>query len=271
MIIRARIRQTRFLAGASILAIVVLITACASWVSDYDPDAQIDPQTTRLQSPSPAHLLGTDQFGRDVFTRILHGGRISLFIALSVMALAVIVGTLCGTVAGYLGGGLDSVLMRIVNLFLAFPLIFIVATCIALFGQSLFWLILILALTGWMDIARLVRAEVQALKNSAFILRARATGLPTWRIFLRYLIPGVAATITAVAVLRAADIILIESALSFLGLGVQPPTASWGAILKDGRAFLASAWWISLFPAIAIILTTLGLYLIGEGLKSEKS
>ncbi len=259
-------RNAQFLTGATLLALIVLLAVAAPLVTSYAPNAQEAPAATRHLSPSLQHLFGTDQFGRDVFTRVLFGGRISLAIGLLAVALAITIGALYGAIAGYLGGVVEAVLMRFVDVLLAFPLIFLSVTALALFGSSLTGLILILGLTGWMDVARLARAEVLSLKERAFIVKARAAGLQPSRIILRHLMPNTFATIVAVAVLRVADVILLESTLSFLGMGVQPPTASWGAILNDGRPVLATAWWLTLFPGLALALTTVSLHLIAEAL-----
>lgn len=259
-------RNSQLTLGAALLMIIMLLAVAAPLVSSYSPNAQDAPAITRHLPPSLQHLFGTDQFGRDVFTRVLFGGRISLAIGLLAVALAITIGALYGAIAGYVGGAVDAVLMRCVDVLLAFPLIFLSVTAIALFGSSLTMLILILALTGWMDVARLARAEVLSLKERAFIMKARAAGLQTSRIILRHLIPNTFATIASAAVLRVADVILLESTLSFLGMGVQPPTASWGAILNDGRPVLATAWWLTLFPGLALALTTVSLHLVAEAL-----
>lgn len=255
------------LVGAALLCLVFFGSIAAPLISSSDPDAQTKPSETQFQSPSAKHWFGTDQFGRDVFSRVLHGGRISLLIAMSVVIGAVVIGSIYGAIAGYFGGWIDALLMRIVDALLAFPVIFLAVTCMALFGGGLVWLIAVLILTGWMDIARLVRAEVHLLKYQPFIIRAHASGIPTVSVIFRHLLPNVLATLLAAIILRTADIIVIESALSFLGLGVQPPTASWGAILNDGLNSLDAAWWLSFFPGLAITGTTLGLNLVGEGVK----
>ncbi len=261
-------RNLQIWVGLAILGSMLILTILSPWVTRYDPNAQVDPALSRYQGPSWKHWFGTDRFGRDVFSRVLFGGRISLVIAVSVVVLSVLIGVCYGAVAGYFGGLVDQILMRLVDLFLSFPIIFLVVTCMALFGSGLFLLIVVLTLTGWMDIARLIRAEVHALKERPFILKARGAGLRTLRILGKHLIPNVIITTIAIAIIRIADIILIETALSFIGLGVQPPTASWGSVINDGRLVLSSAWWVTLFPAIAIILTTMSLYVIGDGIKA---
>lgn len=251
---------------------ICLVTACllGPLLSPYDPNV---PQTTaerRNAPPSRQHWFGTDKFGRDVLARVLVGGRLSLSVGLCVVGLSLSVGSFYGAAAGYIGGRIDYAMMRVLDMLLSFPLIFLAVTCMALFGSGIFYLIIILALTSWMDIARLVRAEIHSLKNRPMTVRAHASGLGTRMIIWKHLLPNTFPTLSAVAVVRLADIILIESSLSFIGLGVQPPMASWGAIISDGRMSLTPAWWVSVFPGLAIILTTLSLHLIGDGLKVEK-
>lgn len=255
--------------GLFLLGAILAASIFAPLLSRHDPDAITTPAEKRFMAPSSAHWFGTDQFGRDLFARVLHGGRVSLLIALAVVAGAVTFGALYGALSGYFGGWWDHLLMRVVDALLAFPLVFLAVTLMAIFGTGLKWLIIILIFGSWMDIARLVRAEVLSLKQRPFIVKARAAGLKTSRILFHHLLPNTFATILAAAILRVADVILIESALSFLGLGAQPPTASWGAILSDGKAVLASAWWITAFPGLAIVITVLSINLIGEGLRQR--
>jgi len=261
----------QFVMGLSLLGLMLAASISAPWISRHDPNALESPAETRYRAPSFEHWFGTDQLGRDVFTRVLYGGRVSLLIALAVVIGAVTFGALYGAISGYFGGVWDRLLMRIVDALLAFPLVFLAVTLMAILGTGLKWLIIILILGSWMDIARLVRAEVLSLKQRPFIFRARAAGLPTPRILFRHLLPNTLTTLLAATILRVADVILLESALSFLGLGAQPPTASWGAILNDGKAVLATAWWITAFPGQAIVIAVLSFNLIGEGLRSSQA
>lgn len=263
----AMVRMRQLRVGLVLFALMAGLSLAAPLLNGHDPDAQPAPAANRYLEPSAQHWFGTDQFGRDVFARVCYGGRISLILAVLVVAASLLIGCSYGTVSGYLGGVWDQVMMRLVDILLAFPLVFLAVTCMALFGAGIYGLVMILTLTAWMDIARLVRAEVLSLKLRPFVVKARAAGLSSRRIMLRHLLPNALATIVAVAVIRIADIILIESALSFLGLGVQPPLASWGSIINDGRAVLSSSWWLSVFPGAAIALTTISLHLIGEGLR----
>lgn len=252
------------------LLLILVASLFAGWITPVDPNRQDRPAETKLMAPSAQHLFGTDQFGRDVFSRVLYGGRISLLISLVVVVLALGIGCAYGALAGLAGGWLDDLLMRIVDLFLSFPTIFLILTLTALFGSNLIVLIFVLAVTSWMDIARLVRAEVHSLKLRPFVLRAKSAGLPPRRIFIYHFLPNLFSMIFAVAIMRMADIILVESALSFIGLGVQPPMASWGSIIGDGKSVLAAAWWVSFFPGLVVVLTILSLYLMGNDLKEGR-
>jgi peptide/nickel transport system permease protein len=257
----------QFVLGLLLLGLIAVSSLAAPWISRHNPEAIESPAETRHLPPSAGHWFGTNQFGRDVFTRILYGGRISLLIALAVVICAVAGGALYGAISGYLGGVWDQILMRLVDVLLAFPIVFLAVTLMALLGTGLKWLIVILIFSSWLDVARVVRAEVLSLKHRPFILKARAAGLNAPRILLRHLLPNTFAMVLAVAVMRVAEVILIESALSFLGLGVQPPAASWGTILNDGRAVLTAAWWVTAFPGLAIVVTVLGFNMIGESLR----
>ena len=260
----------QLLAGLALLGFILALSLAAPWITAYDPQTLDSPALTRHLPPSSQHFLGTDQFGRDVFARLLYGGRISLLIGLAVVFFSVLFGTVYGAVSGYFAGFWDKLLMHLADIVLAFPLLFLAVTLMALFGAGLKWLIFILIATSWMDVARVVRSEILSLKERPFILKARAAGLSPRRIIFRHLIPNTWMAVIAVAVLRVADVILVESALSFLGLGAQPPAATWGSILNDGKAAFPVAWWLTAFPGLAIILTTVSFNLIGEGLQAKR-
>jgi peptide/nickel transport system permease protein len=263
-----KIQSFQFWIGISVLSLIILFISFSSLIIKYDPNVQNDPAQNRLQKPNWKFWFGTDKFGRDIFSRVLYGGRISLFIAVSVVLFSVIIGSLYGAISGYFGGLIDQILMRFVDLLLSFPIIFLAITCMALFGAGHVMLIFVLTLTSWMDVARLVRAEVHSLKQRPFILKAKAVGLKTSRIISKHLMPNVLLTVFTFSIIRTADIILIESALSFIGIGTQPPTASWGSMICDGRSYLPFVWWITFFPGIAILCTTMSLNFIGHGLKT---
>ena len=235
----------------------------------YDPVAHGDLPEMRHQPPSRAHPMGTDKFGRDVLTRMVYGSRISLTVSFLAVALSVILGSVVGAVAGYSGGFVDAVLMRIVDALMSIPRLFLLLTCIALFSRSLLLVTVLLGATGWMGTARLVRGQILSLKSREFVSAAEALGAGSRRIVLRHLIPNALTVIIVSATLRIGLIILVEAALSFLGLGVPPPTPSWGMMVYEGRDVLLDAWWISTFPGIAIVVTVVGYNLLGDGLRDS--
>jgi peptide/nickel transport system permease protein len=255
------------LAGVGFILVVswIVVGTRAPKLAPHDPFAQNFSE--RYHPPAWNHLCGTDQFGRDVLSRVLLGSRLSLGLGLTVTAIALTIGTLLGAVAGYFGGKLETVIMRGVDLLLSFPLIYLLVSCVALFGTNWGVLVLVMALTSWMDMARLVRAEVMSLKERDFIRAAQGRGFSRRRIIFRHLLPNALSPVIAFSALRLAEVILLESSLSFLGLGVQPPAVSWGSIIRDGRDVIASAWWIAAFPGLAIMLTAMGLNWIGEVLR----
>jgi len=247
--------------------ILIFGAVLADLLSGQDPNVQGDLVADRYLSPSADHLFGTDKYGRDLFSRVLHGGRISLFIAASVVLISITIGVLYGSISGYFGGYTDALMMRILDFLLAFPLIFLTITIIAVFEVTHLYLIPLLALTGWMETARLVRAEVLSLKEREFILAVKGFGYSHMRIICKHIIPNCISIIFVTAPLKVAEVVLLESALSFLGIGVQPPTPSWGNIINDGRESLSYAWWVSTFPGIFITFTVMSFYLISDGLK----
>jgi peptide/nickel transport system permease protein len=252
-------------AGLLLVAGMALLAVLAPALSPADPAGiSLD---ERLEPPSPWHWAGTDQLGRDVLSRMLFGARISISVGFVAVGLATLVGVGVGAVAGYRGGWVDALLMRFVDIMLCFPSIFLILAAVAFVGPNTLNLILIIGLTGWMGLARLVRAEVLSLKEREFILAARVMGLSTARIILRHLLPNAAAPILVSATLGIGAAILVESALSFLGIGIQPPTPSWGNILTEGKQTLGVAWWLTLIPGASIFLTVLGCNLLGEGIK----
>lgn len=252
-------------AGLALVAGMTSLAVFAPVLSPSDP-AQIS-LDERLAAPSHRHPAGTDQLGRDVLSRMLHGARISISVGFVAVGLATLVGVAVGAAAGYWGGWADSLLMRFVDIMLCFPSIFLILAAVAFVGPSAANLMLIIGLTGWMGLARLVRAEVLSLKEREFILAARVAGLSPARIILRHLLPNAAAPILVSATLGIGTAILVESALSFLGIGIQPPTPSWGNILAEGKQTLGVAWWLTLIPGISIFLTVLGCNLLGEGVR----
>jgi peptide/nickel transport system permease protein len=212
-------------------------------------------------------LLGTDQYGRDIFSRVLYGSRISLSIGFLVVLISVTLGTVIGVSSGYFGGWVDNVMMRLVDVLIAFPALFLILIIIATFGNSIYLIVITLSFTGWMGVARIVRGQVLSLKEQEFILAAKSLGLSNLRIIFRHLMPNALTPVIVAATLRIGSIILTEAGLSFLGLGVQPPTPSWGNIINEGRDSLLNHWWISTFPGIAILSTVVCFNLIGDGIR----
>ncbi len=216
---------------------------------------------------SRTFLLGTDQYGRDIFSRLLYGSRISLSIGFLVVLISVTLGTVVGVSSGYFGGWVDNIAMRLVDVLIAFPALFLILIIIATFGNSIYLIVVTLSFTGWMGVARIVRGQVLSLKEQEFILAAKSLGLSNLRIIFRHLVPNALTPVIVAATLRIGSIILTEAGLSFLGLGVQPPTPSWGNIINEGRDSLLNHWWISTFPGMAILSTVVCFNLIGDGVR----
>ena len=252
-------------AGGVVVILLGVVAILAPILAPYDPGAYDVKQI--LLPPSQAHWLGTDQLGRDVLSRMLIGSRISMAVGFVSMGIAVLLGTLIGTVAAYYGGRVDEIMMRFVDLMLNFPRFFLLLTLIALLRPSIWVIMAVIGLTGWMGLARLVRGEILSLREREFVSGARALGAADARIMFRHILPNALVPVLVSATLGVAGAILAESGLSFLGLGVQPPTPSWGNILFDGKANIEIAWWLSLFPGLAILVTVLAYNLFGEGLR----
>ncbi|QWA14063.1 ABC transporter permease [Sodalis ligni] len=227
----------------------------------------------RLKPPSyrfftlSSHPLGTDQLGRDMFSRLLFGSRVSITVGCAAVLMGGVVGVLVGMISGYAGGITDRVLMRLVDMQLSIPLILLALMVIAAAGPSLGNLIIVLALTSWIRYARLVRGQVLALRRQEFVLSATAVGAGPWHILRYYLLPNVLTPILVIATLEFSRVILLEASLSFLGLGVQPPWPSWGRMLAEGRTYIATAWWVTTFPGLAIVLTVMSANFVGDWLR----
>lgn len=254
--------------GLYLMVLLYLLTLLTPYLAPFDPNLQVDILHTRYLSPSLTHLMGTDRFGRDVFSRVLYGARISLSIGFVAMGIAVTLGTLVGAVAGFLGRFVDTALMRIVDMFISFPPLVLVLAIVAIVERPpIFLVIAVLGITLWPPVARIVRGEVLSLREREFIQAARALGLSNWRIILRHVIPNTLAPVIVAGTLGIGNTILLEAGLSFLGFGVQPPTASWGTMIADGRDALLNAWWVATFPGLAIVITVVAFNLIGDGLR----
>ncbi len=251
--------------GLIIILILGTVALFAPLISPYGP-ATINVYNV-LSPPNSAHLFGTDDLGRDVLSRIIWGSRASLKVGFIAVGIAISIGTVLGSIAGFYGGTIDSLLMRFVDIMLAFPTFFLILAVIAIVEPSISTIMIIIGLTGWMDVARLVRAEFLTLKERDFVSAARAIGASDFRIIFRHIIPNALSPVFVAATFGVAGAILTESGLSFLGLGVQPPEPSWGNILTSGKDYITVAWWLSLFPGLAILITVLSYNLVGEGLR----
>ena len=253
------------LAGGIIVILLFVVSLAAPLLAPYDPLA-ID-LTRILAPPSWQHWCGTDQLGRDVLSRMIWGAGISLKVGFVATGIAVVIGALLGALAGYYGGWWDMVIMRLVDVMLCFPTFFLILAVIAFLEPSIWNIMIIIGATGWMGIARLVRADFMSLKERDFVTAARVLGAGDARIIFRHILPNAMTSILVAATLGVAGAILTESALSFLGIGVQPPTPSWGNILTAGKDNIDIAWWLSLYPGLAILITVLGYNLLGEGIR----
>ncbi len=258
-------RHPLMLWGGLIVSALVVCALASPLLAPADPNAQALDQS--LLAPSFHHWLGTDQYGRDVLSRVIYGARISLSVGLVAVSLYVAIGVGIGAVAGYYGGWVDLLLMRFVDIMLCIPTLFLILMVIAFVGPSIFNVMIVIGLTSWMGVARLVRGEILSLKERDFVTAARVIGMKDARIIFTQLLPNALGPVLVVATLGVGSTILTESALSFLGLGVQPPTASWGNMLTEGKEHLTDAWWLVTFPGLAIFITVLGYNLLGQGLR----
>ena len=251
--------------GLGLIALLFILALCAPLIAPYAPDTQH--LSKRLASPGGGFLLGTDDLGRDTFSRMVYGVRISLTVGFVAVGISVIIGTCLGLISGFFGGWVDTLIMRFVDIMLCFPTFFLILLVIAFLEPNIYNVMTVIGLTSWPGLTRLVRAEVLSMREREFILAARLLGLSNLRIFFVHLLPNVISPIIVSATLGVGDAILTESGLSFLGLGVQPPTASWGQMLSAGKEYIYVAWWLTLFPGLAILLTVLSFNMLGEGLR----
>jgi peptide/nickel transport system permease protein len=268
-----RLSRRRTALFGLIVMLVVLVTALAApWVSPFDPIEQ-DIGDRRLKPPGwrddagRLHALGTDHLGRDLLSRIVHGAQPALMVGFAAVVISGLLGLTAGLVSGYFGGRVDDVLMRLADIQLAFPFILLAIAVIGVLGPSLPTIIAVIGVSSWVVYARVVRSAVLSLREREFVQAALALGSRDGRVLLRHVLPNALTPWLVVATLDMARVIVIESALSFLGLGVQPPTPTWGGMLADGRVYISTAWWLATFPGLAILVTVLGINLFGDGLR----
>jgi len=257
----------------AILAVLVTAAIFAPLLSSHNPRSGLLPDRLKppawLDGGSTKYVLGTDGLGRDIWTRLVFGARVSLMVAIVVLLTGGTAGVILGLVAGYTGGLVDELVMRVVDVTLAVPLIFVALVSVVVFGQSLFLLFVILAFFGWAGFARQVRGEALQLREMDYVALAKVSGASSGRILLRHILPGVVSTLLVLATLRVPSIILVEATLSFLGAGVPPPTPSWGSMTSDGRGYISSAWWVAFWPGSAILLTVLSFNFFGDWLRDR--
>lgn len=265
------LRSPRLVAGAVVIAFAVLLALLAPVIAPYAPLDQAPEVNNRpplsYGTAGELHILGTDPLGRDLLSRIMYGARVSLLIGATAVLLAGSIGVVLGLLAGYIGGVVEAVIMRLVDTLLAIPFVLLAIVSVSLFGQDLVGLILILGLTGWLGYARVVRGMVLSLKQMPYVEAARALGGTPARLVLRHVLPGVWTPVIVVATQQVGTMMIAESSLTFLGIGIPPTIPSWGAMIADGRAYVTLAPWVSIFPGLALTITVLAVYFFGDGLR----
>ena len=269
--LRRLLRLRWGLAAAGVLLLIVASAIFAPWLAPHDP-LQVNIRH-RLGPPAwmeggvTEHPLGTDQVGRDLLSRMIYGGRVSLVVGVASVILASTIGVLLGLGAGYFGGHIDWTIMTVVNIVLTFPFVLLALAVIAVLGPSLPNMIIVLGVAGWPIYARVIRAETLALRDREFVIAGRALGMGHARIIFRQILPNLVSAIVVIATLQIAQVIILESFLSFLGLGIKPPTPAWGNMLGEGRLYMLNSWWIATFPGLAIFIVTLAINLVGNALR----
>jgi ABC-type dipeptide/oligopeptide/nickel transport system permease subunit len=269
--LRRLLRLRWGLAALGILLLIVAAAVLAPWISPHDPLAvnirhRLAPPAW-MDGGGAQHLLGTDQVGRDLLSRMIYGGRVSLVVGVTAVLMSATIGVLLGLGAGYFGGRADWTIMTVINVMLTFPFVLLALAVIAVLGPSLPNMILVLGVAGWPIYARAIRAETMAIREREFVLAGRALGMSHLRIVFRQVVPNLVSVIVVIATLQVAQVIVLESFLSYLGLGIQPPTPAWGNMLGEGRVYMLNSWWIATFPGLAIFLTTLVINLMGNALR----
>jgi peptide/nickel transport system permease protein len=258
-------RRAPLVIGGALLVTVIVVTLAAPLITNYNPN-EIDPLNPLAPPLTPGHVLGTDNFGRDILSRILYGGRIDLLIAFGATSVTLVVGTAIGLFSGFVGGWVDSAIMRIVDLFFAFPFFVLVIAIVAMLGPSILNMFIAIWLTSWITYARITRGHTLGTKQQEYVLAARALGFRSRRVMLRHILPNVLSFVVIFAMVDAVGNVLLGAALGFLGLGAQPPSPEWGVMISDGQNYIFSAWWLATFPGIAIVIVGVGFSLLGDGL-----
>ncbi len=253
--------------GAFIVIFLFIVAILAPYISPYEYN-KMDLKLI-LAGPNPKHIFGTDELGRDVLSRMIYGTRISLLVGFVSVGISTLIGIILGGISGFYGGRVDDIIMRFVDIMLCFPTFFLILAVIAFLGPSIWIIMAVIGITSWMGVCRLVRAEFLSLKEREFVLAAKSLGASNSKIIFKHMLPNAISPIVVSATLGVAAAILTESALSFLGIGVQPPTPSWGNMLSSGKDNIEIAWWLSLFPGLAILITVLGYNLLGEGIRDS--
>ncbi|HSU78926.1 MAG TPA: oligopeptide ABC transporter permease [Candidatus Angelobacter sp.] len=261
------LRNKLAVAGSVVIILIVLAALLAPWLAPHNPDTQY--LLEKLAKPSKKFPLGSDSLGRDTLSRLLYGARVSLLVSFSSVVGIIVIGTIVGSIAGYFGGIIDTILMRVVDIFISFPSLFLLIALVTIFQPSLFTLIFVFAFFSWMGTARLVRGEFLSLRTREFVLAARTMGVKNSKIIFSHILPNAIGPIIVSATLQIGYVILAEATLSFLGLGIQPPTPSWGNMLQDAQniTIMLTAWWYPLFPGLLILLTVLSFNFVGDGLR----
>ena len=269
--LRRLLRLRWGLAAAAVLLLIVASAAFAPWIAPHDPlnvniRHRLAPPAW-MEGGTSQHVLGTDQVGRDLLSRMIFGGRVSLVVGVTAVLISASIGVLLGLGAGYFGERTDWTIMTLVNVMLTFPFVLLALAVIAVLGPSLVNMIVVLGVAGWPIYARVIRAETMALREREFVVAGRALGMSHARIIFRQILPNLVSAIVVIATLQVAQVIILESFLSFLGLGIQPPTPAWGNMLGEGRVYMLNSWWIATFPGSAIFVTTLVINLMGNALR----
>ena len=270
-VIRRLARNPLFLTGVIFLLPILVFAVGAQWIAPHDPHEQV--LSLRLTPPAsqkggnPAYLLGTDGLGRDLLSRVIYGARVSLLIGLAVVTISGLIGTAIGVTAGYFGGLVDTLIMRVIDTFLAFPFLLLALAVMAVLKPGLWNLIMVLALTGWVPYARVARIRTRTLRGVEFVEAAVALAASSARIVNRHVLPNISSSLVIIACMEVGAAILAESTLSFLGLGIRPDIPTWGMTLNEGRGYLLFAWWPTTIPGIFILLTVFGINLVGDGIR----